>query len=271
MKRTQLLTVLTVVLVLLAGCSSITGTDPGQTTAQTTTAEPTLNDVTYPSGVNESGITNSSALVQAHSEALADKSVSYKWSTNTSFTGTESADSVQTDIEMRMKDNPDSNRTWLALDYSGGSVALYTTDERSYAKQVAGGETSYEVSESSDSFRYSTANRGWSNMLEGTLSYASFKPTDVVVRDGKTLIKLEMTEAVDRYQLNTENASMTYDGEMLIDEQGTVHHSEVEITIENDEAGYTYNYHSTTDIQNVGSTTVDEPEWLDEAKSTTGA
>lgn len=263
MKRTQLLTVLTVVLVLLAGCSSITGDDPAQT------PKPTLDTVTYPAGVNETGIINSSKLIRAHSEALANESVTFELSTNSSQSG--STANTQRHLELNMEDDPDADRTRVVLNNSGATVAMYATDERTYVKQKIGTNTAYKVSNSTDSSRYSLANRDWASMLQGTFSYASFEPHDVVVRNGTTLIKLKLTGIDPSSELNQENASVTTDGTVLVDQQGVIHHSEIEIVVENEERNSTISYRSTADLRNVGSTNVEEPAWLDEAESSSGS
>lgn len=264
MKRIQLLTVLTVALVLLAGCSSITGDDPSQT------PEPTLDTVTYPAGVNETGITNSSELIQAHSEALANESVTFEWSMDSSQSR-ENTDVVEQTLRIRMKDDRQTGRTQVVLNNSASTVTMYATENRTYVKQEIGTDTAYEVSDSTDSSRYSLANRDWDSMLQNTFRYATFEPTDVVVRNGTTLIKFEMTGIDNSSELNRENSTVTTDGTMLLDQQGVIHHTEIEITAENGERNSTISYKSTADLRNVGSTAVEEPGWLDEAKSSSSS
>ena len=237
-------------LVALAGCS-------GALSDATGGAGPTLDDVSYPDGVSENG-TDAAALADGHRTALENESftLSMELSQNSSMGN----QSVQMDAAVGA-DRDDVRANVSALRQQ---VSMYLTSEKQYTKTTVDNRSMYRVQNRTPrGMQFVPASYTGARYVEQFASNVSFQPTGVREVDGTKLIVLRANEsavtAPDRVNVTE------YNGTLLVDEQGLVHRFDVQVTTEQDgqraAVGFSF------EISDVGETTVEEPNWLDEAKN----
>lgn len=259
MRRTLAVVALGLV-VVTAGCGGGSQTEaPSATPTHRDQPSPTgtAADVPYPPGVTDQGVADPEALLAAHRSGLSGESlrvaIQYVVTTNGSgqranFTG---------------RVDPSTDRALLHVDLAGGTADYYAEGNETYVRQVVGTETRYRAGVDAPGL---TATRlGSDRFVEAALGTANFTPSGTVTRDGTRLVRLEVT-AVDReFGGSGRNATRTVDGSLLVDEEGVVRHVTVRAAVETD-AGGSYEYRVEVHITDVGSTDVDPPDWIDEAR-----
>lgn len=251
--------------VLLAGCQfGATGTetaDPLATDTETTpTATPDpFGGVAHPPGVDESGVTDVDGLLEAHAAALADASVTV----DTRFHLT--VDGSGQNVSLRGETVPDGVRGWMEIELRDGVGTYYTEDGTTYYREVVDESVTYgttgAVSAVPERPRFGSDER-----IETAVESAEWEPVGSVERDGRTLVEFRAT-SVDPPDVNTTgDATVSSDGRLLVAPDGVVHHVDVSTTVENENG--TVRYGTSVSLSGVGSTTVERPDWYDQAEGT---
>lgn len=238
--RRQIAIVAVVALVALAGCGGVL-TDDGATDSpdddpaneSEPDQAPTLESVAYPDGYDQEGISNASRALSTHDAAIAEAAGYELSATLRVSSGNETQELVMTSTV----DN-EAGTEYSTLELSG-SVAVYrAADGSTYTRIDDGSNVQYATSQP-ESYARLTMSQFESSLADANLSATS------VSQDGETTL-------------------ITYSGdagiELVVDTEGRIH----SLTIEEGDvrADFAFDY---------GSVTVEEPDWLDDAKSETGS
>jgi len=286
------------VLLVLAGCSG-DGTDaptteqtpsPSDSTAeQTTPSSPetptvvetptatatatetvvSLSAVSYPSGASVDGISNETALIAAHNDALVGLDFTGQYNGTTWEDTANSSGRYTENLTFRV--DADRRRTLVSLaEFSNRQEsplrresAGYTNGTVSVSRLVQNGETDYRVRdiESSDqSVQFGTD-------LKEVFRIGSFEPVAAVQRGDRTLIRYELA-AVNR-SLLAENATVDVaGGTVVVDERGLVHEASVRVRVTATEDGVTGSIERRITFSlSLGEVAVERPPWVDTAIS----
>lgn len=270
MNRRPVAAVALVVLVALAGCGGSGGIDTGTespspdgTDAPTATASPTptpsFDDVTKPPGVSEDGLTDREALLDAHASALDGKAVTV----DVDFRLTVDGDGQN--ASLRGKVTPDDDQGWMRVTTTDGTGTYYTEGGTTYEKVVVDDSTSYGTTDQVSAIP-ETPRFGADARLRDALWNANWTFDQVVQRDGERLLRFEATRVTlpSQVDVDRENASTSTDGVLLVDEDGVVRHVEINASVETDEQ--TVEYGLSVSFSDVGSTTIQRPDWVDRAE-----
>lgn len=242
--------------VVVAGCGG-GGTATPQSPAASSTPS-AAGDVTYPPGVTDEGVTDPAALLSAHRSGLSGQSlrVAIGYEVTANGTGQRANFSGRVD--------PSSDRALLHVSVADGRADYYAEGNETYARQVVGGETTYRSDV--DAPGLSGQRLGSDQFVESALRTANFTPSGTVTRDGTELVELVVTDVQRQFASAGRNATRTVEGRLLVDEDGVVRHVTVRATVET-AAGGRYEYGVEVHLAGVGATTVERPDWLDEARS----
>jgi hypothetical protein len=263
MQPSRGLTVLVCLLTLLAGCSGVPGLGGGGGGGETYGDGETLN---------------ASALAEDHAENLREAG---------SFT-------VVVDGSASVGDaGPDTDQAQrVAVDLEGNSSLVTTSVVQRQGNQSASDNRTVYVTEdaaffrigSGEDVRYQQLNLSGAGALGQTfggeqyLDVSGSVPTlaatewtrnGTVERDGETLTRFSAGsgEALNRSALGlTPSVNLTeYDATLLVTGEGTIR--ELTFTLGAEAQGETLTQALELRYTEVGSTTVDEPDWLDEARN----
>lgn len=221
-----------VLFVLLAGCSAIGGSD--------------YDTDAYPDGVNTTSV-NATVLTAGHDTALDSENFTLTLSVTQG-----SADNEQT-MRVTQRVAADHDRTLTDLELGQGAQTTYMTSDTVYIRTMAGDDESFAVQERNSQTGYVSATG--SDLLQQFISQGNYSVEDTTERNGTVYVTLTADEADD------DTAAENVESTLVVDEHGVVqsleHHAEHEdnkLTI-------------TLEFSDVGSTTVTEPDWVEEAES----
>jgi hypothetical protein len=251
MRRKALLLLAVGCLVALAGCSGALSGATGD--------DATLEDVSYPDGVSENG-TNVSALAAGHTAALENSSFTL------SIESTQNTSMGNQSVRMAAAMTADRDRLHANITSASRDISVYATEEKQFRRVVADGESSYRVTERTpEAMQFVPPSYSGARYVEQFGSMANFTPTEVREVDGTTLVALEANESdVD---VSGDVNVTDYDATILVDERGAIHRISVEAeTTQNDQSA---RIAFSMEISDVGETSVEEPNWLDEARNST--
>lgn len=258
MDRRATIAALLALTVALAGCQfGGPGTTANGPADGTETASPApFAGVSTPPGVDETGVTDVGALMDSHASTLngtsATVSIDFRLAVNGSARN----------VSLTGKTTPDGDRGWMAVELEDGTGIYYTEDGTTYYRQIVNESVQYgttdRVSAIPDRLRFGADGR-----IRTAIESAEWEPTGTVERDGRTLLEFRAT-SVDPPNVNTSgDTTVTSDGRLLVDTDGVVHHVSVSTTVENDRG--TVEYGLTVTVSEVGNTTIERPEWYDNA------
>lgn len=259
-------------LVLLAGCGGVLGGDggdggdgtispsptPGQPTPTPTTEGPESVVDSYPAGVTDDGrLTNVSALVAGHHEALADdtyraelrleqvqsdgNATSERVSDQTVRVGD---GAYRTDITTERSASP----TFEATSWSNGSVAVRRVtvgddpryqrlDARRFVAQLSGRET-----------------------LQGFVALGNYSVERVSGTGGETFVTL----TADEYAGGAGSAEIeAFDSTLVVDGEGRIRELDVHVETLQNGTSVTVDFHY--ELTRLGDVTVDRPDWIETA------
>ncbi|WP_226012361.1 DUF7537 family lipoprotein [Halomicrobium salinisoli] len=288
MTARTLATLCVVGLVLLAGCGGLSG-DAAETPVSnetdgqnaTPTGTPTesagsVEEFAYPAGANADGFGNVSDLADAHGEALRGQDVESRYqriSWEQDASGNQS--SLRSVFTADIRSDFESERLLLTTNgsYVGQdrvqTVSLTTslaTANETYTRSVdRTGNATYSVDTPSSDFaarHASISTTGIRPILEG----ANWNATEVTQRNGTKLVRYEPTGLTTDDQATNENAA-NLTGQVLVDEDGVVHGAELGFVVAGNVSQpsqvvrYDYDLNASSDV------TVEDPDWLDEARS----
>lgn len=246
--------VLAVVLVIgLAGCSGLSPFGSGSA---------------YPDGYNESEITDPETAAEQHSEALSEYD---------SYTQNLNITSSNQEIEMNMSVQVDgSNKqasagtTLSQEDEEVVEVEMYQDDNTTYEKtETPLFGTVYNMTD--ESFSTFLGNVTNDTDKAELFSNANFEEGGTVTHNDETLYRYNATEVDDPEEfLNLSESSEadsveSFNATLLVDEEGIMRSLTIDMTTTT--LGETEEISLELRITELDSTTVEEPDWLEEAES----
>lgn len=246
--------ILVAALLVFAGCTGTTGSDdagtdtttetPTETPTETTRPAPTLDDVEFPPGVSETGV--SADLLTAHTLSLSGESFTVDVET------TVNGDASVTTIRV-------ADGTALATTATPrGERVAWTNGSGTYSRATENGETSYAVgAETFDRERFSQTRR-----METFVEAGAYEPTEVVVRNGTPLVRIEATGLDDATTIERQygaDSVESFDATLLVDEDGRIREMRTSLTLVRGDGTVTQSTTITT--HSVGETTVERPDW----------
>jgi hypothetical protein len=274
-----------VLMVGLTGCAGIAPFGESTSTPESTTSQPekkttTADAISYPPGYAKSGITNpEKAAEQANAAPLEHDSFTLSMTASVPVRNTNLTINVSGKIDVSDK------RVYIVANGSAfGSDIIknetYYADGTVYKQnQLAFSRTTYSISQGSFQ-SYTGVNPSGKVSINGADSEiatqfktANFSGAKQVTRNGETLFRYEAS-SVNNSDPFLFNDSLTnpsvdeFNATLLVDQEGIIKSFGYSITYT--PAGGTQRTltvrYQTTDI---GSTTIEKPDWLDEAKAQT--
>ena len=273
MHYVRLSTVLVVLTVVLAGCSGGGTTTGAPTPTDGATTDADTTDATS----NDAGDASSSGLSVSEADDRLREAGSF--TTTWSYSVTD-ADGTTTAVNDTYRVDLDDNRSIELFTTDGESAQsefeIFIADGTSYARYGSGESVFYQASDQPQNVFDSATGRasGFYGYLEED---ATFVGTETF--DGVTVSRYEYTD-VDAWQTYNQGVtSTTFD----TDEEVTITDFSITVLVdENDvgrlttwtlvgetEGGDTVSVEWRYSLTDVGSTTVEEPSWLDEAQAQT--
>jgi len=253
------------VLVGLAGCAGTLSDGTGTETSDEQALESetaTVSSFSYPEGAEPSGITSVDTLLDEHESALEGTSVTLVG--NHSFGVAAGNQSDDADFSYEVAHDPDSDRTLTTIEQGNGNLTAYVDGDTQYYRTVSENGTEYGTAAPdervSDTGPESYTGR---TLLRGILGSGEYNATDVVSRNGTELVVYELEELTSTPD-NTFDFGVvsSADATVYVDSDGIVHEATMEITTGE---GLSFTYNSNVQFEDVGSTTVEEPAWVDSA------
>lgn len=215
----------------------------------------------YPDGYNETTITDPDTAMDQHVSALFARDNFTKVVNSTEHT-------LDMSQEITSQVNVANERAALRVDGFGDASdsEVYHAENTSYVKQTGVSEPGYSAqNESFSQLRESMSESD----LKKQLTDPNYEGTGTVTRNDETLFRYNATSVDDAdgfliEQLSTDNIE-SFNATLLVDEEGIIRSLTATIAYSFDSETYeaTIRYH----ITDIDSTTVEEPDWLEEAKS----
>lgn len=281
---------LVAVAVVLGGCVGATAHGPDATTDETTanasTTEPVGETADLPPGVTEDGVSNASALLEAHREALAETSYVFESRSNYSMgdvagTGEQSgtvAKGFFPHVSHATATIQRGNRTveYDVDQWANESVTLvrYRTENRTQYRKLFHGDD--EQRSPGPGFGGPFLNRSdvessisGTALIESVLATSNFTVESVETVDGHTLTTLRAETVNESGGFGTANVT-EYDARFVVDERGLVREVKFTMAFEDelgDETLLDYRF----EVVRTGPVVVSRPAWSDAALATTSA
>jgi len=216
-----------------------------------------------PDGVTKDGVQDPQAAAEDHEASLSGVSYTLELQGETEL---EDGQTFTLDQTVRS----DGEGTILISAERSGSGAftidIWTNGTVGYRKVVRGGDPVYETTTPGQIQDRSTATSTVQQLLEA----GEFRPIDVRNEDGEQLVVLSATSptrnAADA--LGVESVS-AFSGNVTVDSDGQVHSIDVEFTATDARSGE-FTQRLTGEVTDLGSTTVERPDWVSEAVDQTG-
>lgn len=284
MRRRVLAVLAVTALVALAGCSGgLTGgdgTDAGEPTdsgdeqaLDSSTA--TVSSFAYPAGASPSGIENVSTLLDEHEAALSGSSVTLGGNVTFSFM----SESLGPAFTIAHEAASNETFTTVVGGSSGDTFESYVgPDERAFRVQGQSGTEYGSVAGDVNASFAEGAPESFTgrSLLEAIAGSATYNATGVVTRNGTELVRYELTNSTSIpdtvFDVGTDtdlNATLgtasnyRYESTLLVDSSGVIH--EAHYSVSAGERGSLFSgFGIHVEFTDIGSTTVDEPDWTGE-------
>lgn len=221
------------------------------------------NETEFPPGLSEEGVTDPLALAEAHQQALDNES--YTMSTTFAYrtlngtvlgqgaTATRVAPGGESYYSVTSQRNENASETLEGDTYD---IEVWANETgAAVARNVPDSEITYELQDRSNAPM--SPNSQWETL------YSAFATTNTtlvgeVERDGTTLYKIASTSPTDEAV-----AGQTSDFTALVDADGVVRSFQMtqRTTIDDEQATFTTTFH----VTQIGNTTVEQPDWYDQA------
>lgn len=253
MRRIRAAGVVALVLaVALAGCSGLTGGD----------GTPSATD-----GGPDGTPVDTDSILAAHTEAL-DGAGSYTTNATIAINGSGPVSGTQS---VSYLVDSGSDEAMLRQTFQGASVVQYTAGNTTYLRQTQGGNATYRVASEpyGDGFQALTpVNTSQAANLAGlgsVLGNVTYQQAGSATVDGVAVTRYEASGS-DAINLGNSPGNVTaFESTLAVaDDSGVVRTLTFTISIE--QQGQTQEQDIEVTTSGVGSTTVPEPDWLDEAR-----
>jgi len=241
---------------------------PTETSTATETAV-SLSAVSYPSGANVDGISNGTALIAAHNDALVGLDFTGQYN-GTSWEGTANRSGRYTE-HLTLQVDADRRQALVSLvEFSNRQESTLRRESGSYGNRtvsvsrlVQNGEMEYRVRDV-ESFDQSIQ---FGTDLEEVFRVGSHEPVGAVRRGDRTLIRYELA-AVNR-SLRPENGTVDVaEGAVVVDERGLVHEASFRVRVTATEDGVSRSIERRVTFSlSLDEVAVERPPWVDTAIS----
>ncbi|MFC7044226.1 hypothetical protein ACFQH6_01325 [Halobacteriaceae archaeon GCM10025711] len=213
-----------------------------------------------PPGVSDDG-TNATALAAAHQDALAGQS--YTVSLDTDL---DSAAGNRT-LHFEAQTNAAGDRVVLSQRSAGGgqsmSLDVFAANGTAAVRQTAGNRSTVSTGLEQSQTPANRLRSGAGADVHRLVAIANFTPTGVRTVDGEPLVVLE-ADGDDVAGTFAESNVSSFNGTVLVDEQGLVHSLSIDVRGSQgsalDSASFSLSY------SDVGETTVKRPSWVEQAE-----
>lgn len=243
-------------MLLLAGCGGsggggetpVDGSPASGTPASTATPTPemTLSTVTYPDGLSRDGFENATLFLSNHRDAMTS---------GPSYAVRMDVTAGQETQTLRASTDPESERIRSQTDRNGElDYDIYYADGTQYVRQVtdSGG-------------RYGTTNATFRSAAEGlnggqfltTIVLLDLEATDVTRQNGETVIAYDILgprSSAEGIAQASGTVQITTDGQIVAMEYDLVSSDDRAVSV-------------TWERTAVGETTVENPDWIDQARN----
>lgn len=274
MNPRQLSIICLVVLIGLAGCSGLSPLGGDTSDAGTATNQPETTDngetdeadVSYPTGYAESGIIDPATAADQHRAALAEHDNHTRNLTivdnasQTEIQVTTLVDDAEERADSKTTATRSGNQMINGMEYHEGGVT--------YKKDELVGEEIYSTSE--EPFSSFEANRSNVSDIDALLANITVEDAETVTRDDETLHRYNATDVddpeafVSTVQPTDIDAVESFDATLLVDEEGLIR--EFRSTTTYTERGETHEATIEFQFTDIGSTTVEKPDWVENAR-----
>lgn len=272
--RRRAVTLLVVLLVALSGCSLPTGdfvstdtpADSDGDADDTPTPSPSPTpEAEYPAGYAGSGVEDVDAAVDGHRSALADAD-GFQLVYSAAVEGGGPSSLLTYDQRVQ----PDEERALLRVNVTSGEAsgfyAQYYADDTMYVQSRRPNQQETSYSNVSQEFQVEQF-IGAEAFVRPILENVTFESSQVVTRDGRRVIEFDDARlgedgSLPTGRLQSGNVS-EFSATMAVDPDGYVRAIEYRATVLQD--GSERQLSVTFRVTDVGETTVERPEWVDEA------
>ena len=234
---------------------------PGET-GTATPADPNA-DLSFPPGVNASGVRNRTALFDAHRAMLGERDYA------TNLTQVVLADGDRTRTVSRVRSDLDAGRLRGAFTASANNVSVDTfrNESRFFRRQTVEDRTSYRARNATGPFA-SYHERRTSLVASSVYRFADYTANGTVERGNRTLFRFDLADVNE--SAVAENVTVTgAEGTLLIDGRGLIHRSTLELHGESADGDRRRRFVSYR-VTRTGDLTVERPDWLATAAAASG-
>ena len=266
------------VLLLTSGCSFLgdsasptatEGSSPTTTDAGSPTATPqqTRTPAPYPPGYGESGVVDADRAVEAHTDGVTERE-----SFIVEFNGTALSNDRVASIDALQATNLSTERAYIITRVGGrGTTTQYYENGTVYVRTDSPGEEDPEYSSREATFR--PRDFTGTNQVEPLVRYVEYgRPERISRTDGGTFFRYRSSgvenvtnvQAILGASVDPENVTAIEVG-IVVGPSGIVHRSAYEATVERGDE--TLELAIEVNVLGFRSTTVDRPDWFEEAQS----
>lgn len=269
MRRRASIAVALAAMLLLAGCSlgGLGGSPATDDESPTATGTPTPSATpafSAPAGYDEGGVTNISAAIDAHRNTLLASSgfsVSYDAVVNSS----EQTTTVRYDQRVETGTEEALRETNVSSGDVAGSVARYYANDTVYVQSRQPGAT--ETSYNNRSKSYSPSSFAGTQLVRPALTDVSYGSSEVVTDGGSRAVvysdaTLDAADSLLGKNVDIENVT-AFSATLTVGENGIVRKLTYTATVQS--GGDERTVEVTVRTYDVGSTTVDRPDWVSQA------
>lgn len=263
-KRLTLAVSLVVVLFLLSGCSAVLdgGNGSGAGSGDATDAPDGPEGFEYADGFGPDGVTDGQQAIETHQSALKARG---SYTGTYSYDGRASNGNTSVDVENRVDFESQQGYQRYDVDspgYSGWGESYYEDDTQYRRSEINGERSGVSVEEQN----FTTAELTSTNPIRALLLNVSAYETSVEQRDGTTVAVYEAsgTEGVGSFYGVNESANVSaFSATFAVDSEGLVRSATYEITYtdKGEEQTVTMEF----ELTGLGETSVERPDWVDEA------
>jgi hypothetical protein len=251
----NLLAVVTVAsLLVLAGCSGSSGGGTASPAGATETTDPGAAAIGQPVGTSEAGIENASALVAATGQRLTETDYAV------TFVLRQGSGGQQLNVTQQVRSSLDDERRRYRFDSSGETNVVFVADGTRHIQATSDGETTYTSRELGQPFAdvHAVDMLDGAESLGGILRSGTFERAGTVERDGRTLVRFDLTEFEGAGEGTT---VVEANATVLVGEDGVVYSAARHIVLEED--GTTTRFDQAFRIETLGDVSVERPEWVE--------
>lgn len=251
------------VLVTFSGCTGIFDA-PQNSSIDTTPNGSTIEITDYPSSYSEDGVSDVESAINSHEESLF---MAGSWAVNvTSTMNSNRTTEIKTQTAVA---NNTTSRSILAYESGELRQVFYNNKSETFVRR----EGSRRVAHRYDAdLGYSASESTYSYFLPGFLDRLNYTQTAVSNKSGTLHITYTATEK-EKDILNQTDSGVNQsisdiESQFTVTETGMIKEFTLNGTVQSDnsESEISFRYI----ISDIGITTVEYPEWLDEAKSELG-